>query len=132
MWNEVEMEDEKLNQITERIIGAAIEVHRRLGPGLLESTYEACLVHELKLRGLEVEKEKALPVAYKGTLLDCGYRVDLLVQHTVIVELKSVVEIIPIHEAQLLSYLRLSGCPVGLLINFNVPKLTQGLKRYRI
>ena len=126
------VEEDEFNQITERIIGAAIEVHRTLGPGLLESTYLACLVHELRQRGLEVEREKALPVVYKGVTLDCGYRIDLLVQHTVIVELKAVEELAPIHEAQLLSYLKLSGCPVGLLINFNVRQLTQGIKRFRI
>ena len=126
------IEEDEFNQITERIIGAAIEVHRTLGPGLLESTYLACLVHELKQRGIEVEREKPLPVVYKGVTLDCGYRIDLLVQHTVIVELKAVEELAPIHEAQLLSYLKLSGCRVGLLINFNVRQLTQGIKRFRI
>jgi GxxExxY protein len=126
------IEEDEFNQITERIIGAAIEVHRTLGPGLLESTYLACLVHELRQQGLEVEREKALPVVYKGVTLDCGYRIDLLVQHTVIAELKAVEELAPIHEAQLLSYLRLSGCPVGLLINFNVRQLIQGIKRFRI
>src|SRR5438270_7875661 len=99
------MEENQINRITERIIGAAIEVHRALGPGLLESTYHACLEHELRLQGLEVEKEKALPVAYKGVTLDCGYRIDLLVENTVIVELKAVQELSAIHEAQILSYL---------------------------
>ena len=126
------IEEGELNRITERIIGAAIEVHRNLGPGLLESTYHACLVHELRQRGAGVESEKALPVVYKGVTLDCGYRIDLLVEGTVIVELKAVDELIPTHEAQLLSYLKLSGLPVGLLINFNVRQLTQGIKRLRI
>lgn len=126
------IEEVEFNRITERIIGAAIEVHRTLGPGLLESTYLACLVHELRQQGFEVEREKALPVVYKGVTLDCGYRIDLLVEHAVIVELKAVEELAPIHEAQLLSYLKLSGCPVGLLINFNVRQLTQGIKRFRI
>lgn len=121
-----------MNRITERIIGAAIEVHRALGPGLLESTYQACLDHELRQRGLFVEREKALPVVYKGVALECGYRVDLLVEQTVIIELKAVQELTAIHEAQIISYLKLSGCPVGLLINFNVRQLTQGIKRFRI
>jgi len=125
-------EDDRLNKITEGIIGAAIEVHRALGPGLLESTYHACLAYELKQRGLEVETEKELPVVYKGVKLDCGYRVDLLVEHTVMVELKAVQELNAVHEAQILSYLKLSRCPVGLLINFNVRQLTEGIKRFRV
>jgi GxxExxY protein len=123
---------DELNRITERIIGAAIEVHRTLGPGLLESAYHACLLHELRQQGLEVEKEKTLPVVYKGVTLDCGYRIDLLIEKTVVVELKAVDELTPIHEAQVLSYLKLSGCPIGLLINFNVRQLSQGIKRFRI
>ena len=124
--------DEQINRITGGIIGAAIEVHRALGPGLLESAYKACLVHELKQQGFEVEQEKSLPVVYKGLTLDCGYRVDLLVARLVMVELKSVSELTPLHEAQLLSYLKLSGCPVGLLLNFNVRQLTTGIKRMRM
>jgi len=119
----------KVNEITEQIIGAAIEVHRALGPGLLESAYEACLSHELAERKLHVERQKALPVTYKDVRVDCGYRIDLLVEREVIVELKAVARIEPIHEAQLLSYLKLSGCRVGLLINFNVKQLTRGLRR---
>ena len=126
------MEEDRINRITKKIIGAAIEVHRALGPGLLESTYHARLAHELRQQGLEVEKEKELPVTYKGVTLDCGYRIDLLIQHTVIVELKAVKELTAIHEAQILSYLKLSVCPVGLLINFNVRQLTEGIKRFRI
>jgi GxxExxY protein len=126
------MNDDEINRITEQIIGAAIEVHRTLGPGLLESTYHACLRHELIQRGLDVESEKELPVVYKGIKLDCGYRIDLLVNQAVIVELKAVDELKTIHEAQLLSYLKLSRCPVGLLINFNVRQLTQGIKRFRV
>ena len=126
------MEVDQINRITGRIIGAAIEVHRCVGPGLLESTYQACLAHELRQQGLDVEREKELPVVYKGVTLDCGYRIDLLVVHTVIVELKAVQELTAIHEAQILSYLKLSGCPVGLLINFNVRQLTEGIKRFRI
>ena len=126
------MEEDRINRITKKIIGAAIEVHRALGPGLLESTYQACLAHELRQQGLEMENEKELPVIYKGVTLDCGYRIDLLIQHTVVVELKAVQELTAIHEAQILSYLKLSGCPVGLLINFNVRQLTKGIKRFRI
>jgi GxxExxY protein len=126
------IDENEIDRITERIIGAAIEVHRTLGPGLLESTYKACLLHELKLRGIAAEGEKALPVVYKDVALDCGYRIDVLAENLVIVELKAVEEIAPIHQAQLLSYLKLSGCPVGLLINFNVSKLVDGLKRLRI
>jgi GxxExxY protein len=123
--------DDEINLITERIIGAAIEVHRALGPGLLESAYSACLCHELGLQGLTVEREKPLPVVYKGTVFDCAYRLDLVVEELVIVELKAVSELAPIHQAQLLSYLKLSGCPVGLLINFNVRRLADGIKRFR-
>ena len=122
-------EKEKLNRITESIIGAAIEVHRALGPGLLESAYEACLTFELVQRGLKVEQQKPLPVVYREVKLDCGYRLDLLVEEAVIVEVKAVDRLAPIHQAQLLSYLRLSGCKVGLLINFNVKVLKDGIRR---
>ncbi len=115
--------------VTEAIIGAAIAVHRELGPGLLESAYQACLAFELGERGLSVERQLPLPVVYRGQHLDCGYRLDLFVQKLVVVELKTVELITPLHEAQLMSYLKLSGCTVGLLINFNVRQLTQGLKR---
>jgi GxxExxY protein len=118
-----------VNELTNEIIGAAIEVHRTLGPGLLESTYEGCLLHELAERELCAERQKALPVVYKGFHIDCGYRIDLLVAGEVIVELKAVARIEPIHEAQLLSYLKLSGCHIGLLINFNVKQLTMGIRR---
>ena len=118
-----------LNKVTESIIGAAIAVHRELGPGLLESTYEACLTYDLVERGLKVERQKALPVTYRGVQLDCGYRIDLLVNDQVIVELKAIERLEGIHEAQLLSYLKLSGCAVGLLINFNVTELRRGLRR---
>jgi GxxExxY protein len=120
---------EEINRITEKIIGAAIEVHRTLGPGLLESAHETCLSFELAERGLEVDRQKPLPIVYKGTRLDAGYRLDLLVEDRVIVETKAVDQIAPIHQAQLLSYLKLSGCEVGLLINFNVPVLKNGIKR---
>jgi GxxExxY protein len=116
-------------QLTEAIIGAAMEVHRALGPGLLESAYEKCLCHELKLRGFAVGSEVELPVTYKGLTLNCGYRLDLVVEDSVIVELKAVEQTLPVHEAQLLTYLRLSGKRVGLLINFNVPVLKDGITR---
>ncbi|MBK9712834.1 MAG: GxxExxY protein [Kouleothrix sp.] len=119
----------KVSEITSEIIGAAIEVHRTLGPGLLESAYEQCLCRELSLRRLAFEQQRSLPVEYKGLRLDCGYRLDLLVMETVVVEVKSVAALLPIHEAQLLTYLRLGGWKVGLLINFNVPVLKQGIKR---
>lgn len=114
---------------TSPIIGAAIEVHRALGPGLLESAYEECLCHELRLRGLDVRRQVALPVEYKGVKLDCGYKLDLVVQDAVILELKAVDRLLPIHEAQLLTYLRLTGKQVALLINFNVPVLARGIVR---
>ncbi|MBU0716990.1 MAG: GxxExxY protein [Planctomycetes bacterium] len=120
---------ERLNEITEEVIGAAIAVHRLLGPGLLESAYEACLAYELADRGLAVEEQKSLPVIYRSVRVDCGYRIDLLVEGLVVVELKAVERLCPIHEAQLLSYLKLSGCRVGLLINFNVKLLKQGIRR---
>jgi len=121
--------EEEMNRLTETIIGAAIEVHRHLGPGLLESTYESCLAFELTQRGLNVERQKELPVIYKGNRVECGYRIDLLVNSLVVIELKAVEKLLPIHEAQLLSYLKLSGNKAGLLINFNVRLLTDGLKR---
>jgi len=120
---------EELNPITEKIIGAAIAVHRELGPGLLESTYEACLAHELEHCGIEFDRQKALPVVYRGLKLDCGYRLDLLVEGQVVVELKAVDRLAPIHTAQVLSYLKLSGCRIGLLINFNVKLLKNGIRR---
>ena len=115
--------------LTEQIIGALIDVHRALGPGLLESAYQACLARELSLRELPFEQEKPLPVEYKGVLLDCGYRLDFIVAGKVIIELKAVEAFQPVHEAQLLTYLRLAGCRVGLLVNFNVPVLKRGIKR---
>ena len=115
--------------LSSRIIFAAIEVHRYLGPGLLESAYSGCLCRELEVLGLPFEKEKALPVAYKGVELDCGYRMDFLVGNKIVLELKCVEKILPIHEAQLLTYMRLSGMKTGLLLNFNVPLLKDGIKR---
>ncbi len=116
-------------QTTEQIIGAAIEVHRQLGPGLLESAYEECFCHELHLRGLKFRRQVELPIAYKGLNLDCGYRLDVIVEDAVIVELKSIEGLLPIHHAQLLRYLRLTGKKAGLLINFNVAVLKNGIVR---
>jgi GxxExxY protein len=118
-----------LDRITREVIGAAIAVHRTLGPGLLESAYETCLAFELRQRGLEVVEQKPLPVIYRAVKLDCGYRLDLLVESCVIVEVKAVEALLPIHQAQLLSYLRLTGLSTGLLLNFNVQVLKQGVRR---
>jgi GxxExxY protein len=123
-----EIDNEK-DPRTSPVIGAAIEVHRHLGPGLLESAYEQCLCHELHLRGLSFKRQVDLPVSYKGLTLDCGFRIDLIVCEDVVVELKAVERILPVHEAQLLTYMKLAAKPVGLLINFNVPLLTQGIIR---
>ena len=123
------LEKERLNQITESIIGAAIDVHRGLGPGLLESAYEACLAFELAQRGLQVEQQKRLAVVYKDVRLDCGYRLDLLVEDAVIAEIKAVDRLAPIHKAQLPSYLKLTDCKVGLSLNFNVQVLKQDIRR---
>ncbi|GAB4411005.1 MAG: GxxExxY protein [Anaerolineales bacterium] len=124
------MADRAVDDITEAIIGAAIQVHRSLGPGLLESAYEACLEYELIQKGLRVERQKPLPVVYRDVRLDCGYRIDLLVEDAVVVEIKAVDHLLPIHEAQLLSYLKLSGYQIGLLINFNTRMLKQGIRRF--
>jgi len=118
-----------VNRVTEAIIGAAIEVHKALGPGLLESAYEHCLCRELELRNIFYKRQVALPVVYKGVELDCGYRLDLLVENQVVVEIKTVEQVLPIHEAQLITYLKLSGLQVGLIINFNEPVLKQGIVR---
>jgi GxxExxY protein len=114
---------------TDLVIGAAIEVHRTLGPGLLESAYEECLCREISLRGGRFQRQIDVPIIYKGVRLNCGYRIDLLVNETVIVEIKSVEQLVPIHEAQLMTYLRLLQKKVGLLINFNVPVLKKGIIR---
>jgi len=121
--------DAPFNAITGQIIGAAIEVHRILGPGLLESTYMPCLQFELAARQLRLVVQRAVPVVYKGIALDTSYRVDLIVEDLVVVELKSVDRLLPVHQAQVLTYMGLTGCPAGLLINFNVPKLTDGVRR---
>lgn len=118
-----------VNKVTETIIGAAIEVHRSLGPGLLESAYSECLCRELSLRGVPFEREKALPLEYKGIKLESGCRLDLLVANSVVVEVKAVETLAPVHEAQLLTYLRLGGWRIGLLINFNVVLLKHGIHR---
>jgi GxxExxY protein len=122
----------EINQITEKIIGCAIEVHRILGPGLLESVYEECLAFELMDVGLDFERQKPVPVIYKKITLNCGYRIDILVENVVIVELKSADSIIPVHVAQILSHMKLAGKDTGLLINFNVPVLKNGIKRFRL
>jgi GxxExxY protein len=119
----------EINKITEIIIGCAIEVHKQLGPGLLESTYEACLFYELVKAGLNVQRQVAMPLIYKEVHLDQGYRLDLLVENCVVVEVKMVEAIADVHVAQTLTYLKLSGAKIGLIINFNVLKLTQGIKR---
>jgi GxxExxY protein len=120
---------EQLNALSETVIGAAIAVHRELGPGLLESAYEACLEYELLERGLKVDRQHPLPVKYRGVLVECGYRIDLLVNDLVILELKAVEHLEKIHEAQLHTYLRLTNLNLGLLLNFNVVRLTDGIKR---
>jgi len=127
--NRRDAETQSFNELTERVIGACIEIHRVLGPGLLESAYEECLCYELSRGGIKFERQKPLPVHYKEVNLECGYRLDLVVEQKLIVELKAVDEIAPIHEAQLLTYLKLSGLTLGLLINFNVPVLKAGIKR---
>ena len=124
-----EKDAEDLDRLTSRVIGGAIAVHRELGPGLLESAYESCLLRELTLSGLHVQREVPLPVRYRGETLDCGYRLDLLVERVLIVEVKCVDRIHPIHTAQILTYLRLAKLTVGLLFNFNVPVLRTGIHR---
>lgn len=119
----------ELNEITKNIIGAAIEVHRTLGPGLLESTYEACLFYELEQMGLYVERQVELPIKYKNVSLETGYRIDLIVENDVIVELKSVKELLPVHTAQIITYLKIANKSKGLLMNFNEARLIDGVKR---
>ena len=122
-------EERKEDILSREIIAAAIEVHRELGPGLLESSYEECLCYELQRRGIVNDRQKSLPIYYKGMRLNCGYRLDVLVDNIVIVEIKAVESMLPIHTAQLLTYLKLSDLKLGLLINFNTPQLRQGIKR---
>ena len=117
------------DELSNKVIGCALEVHRNLGPGLLESTYEQCLAYELKTAGIQFKLQYPLPVEYKNMKLDCGYRIDVLIGDSIIVELKSVDKILPIHQAQLLTYMKLAGISIGLLINFNVKYLKNGIKR---
>jgi GxxExxY protein len=121
----------ELNKLTEKIIGCAIEVHRTLGPGLLESAYEECLDFELRSAGLITQRQVAVPLVYKEVKLDCGYRIDILVENSVVIELKTVDAFAPVHEAQILTYMKLTNKSLGLLINFNVTLLKNGIKRYR-
>ena len=118
-----------INKLSGQVIGAAIEVHMNLGPGLLESAYEECLCHELQLRKIAYERQKPLPISYKGINLDCGYRLDVVVENLIILELKACEQIEPIHKAQLLTYLKLSGLELGLLLNFHVPVMKDGIVR---
>ena len=126
------MKTMELNEITQKIIGCAIEVHKNLGPGLLESAYEECLSYELIKKGLDIRRQKPTPVVYKEIKLDCGYRIDILVENVVVVELKVVDEFNPVHEAQILTYMKFANKTLGLLINFNVAALKYGIKRFRI
>lgn len=128
-FNRGDAEAQRINELTQTVICCAIEVHRVLGPGLLESAYEECTVHEAVHQKLRVKRQVPLPVVYKGIKLDCGYRMDMVVEDLIVVEFKTVEALLPVHDAQLLSYLKLSGMPVGLLINFHVPILKDGLKR---
>ena len=123
------MKNKLINQLTGTIIGSAIEVHKALGPGLLESAYEECLWFEIQSRRLNAQRQVSLPIDYKGRQLDCGYRLDLLIDDKIVVEIKAVEKLLPIHKAQLLTYLKLGGWNLGLLLNFNVPVLKQGIRR---
>jgi GxxExxY protein len=118
-----------LNSLSQHVIGMCIDVHRELGPGVLESAYEECLAYELRVAGLSFQRQIAMPIRYKEVVLDCGYRLDLIIENSLIIELKAVAQLLPLHDAQLLSYLRLTGLPLGLLINFHVPALKDGIKR---
>jgi GxxExxY protein len=122
-------ETQRSDALSGGVIGACIEVHRHLGPGLLESAYEQCLGYELDLRGFEVQRQLQIPVHYKGLDLDCGYRIDLLVNRQLLIEVKAVERLLPVHEAQMITYLKLMGLPLGLLVNFHVPALRHGLRR---
>jgi GxxExxY protein len=119
----------RFDELSKRVIGCAIKVHKNLGPGLLESTYEQCLAHELKCEGIPFKLQHPLPVKYNGIKLDCGYRVDLFVDHKIIIELKSADKILPIHQAQLLTYMKLAGIKIGLLMNFNARFMKNGIRR---
>ena len=126
----IETERQRLNEVSRKVIGLCIEIHRELGPGLLESAYEECLAYELSKAGLRFERQRALPVRYKEVQLDCGYRLDFVIQDTVLLELKAVERLLPVHQAQMLTYLKLSRLQQGLLINFNVRRLVDGLRSY--
>jgi GxxExxY protein len=120
----------EFDELSKKVIGCALEVHKKLGPGLLESTYERCLSFELISAGIRHSTQKELPIEYKGVKLDCGYRTDMIIENDIILEIKSVDRIMPIHEAQLLTYMKLSGIKIGLLMNFNVCRLKDGIKRF--
>ena len=122
----------KFNDLSTKVIGCALEVHRNLGPGLLESAYEHCLAHELSLANIPFELQRGIPVEYKGVKLECVYRIDILIDDQIIIELKAVEELMPIHEAQLLTYMKLTNISLGLLINFNVKLLKNGIRRFKI
>jgi len=125
-----EERQERINRLTEKVIGAAIEVHKQLGPGLLESAYEECLAYEMSNLGIPFKKQVGLPVTYKDVRIDCAYRLDMLVDEVLILEIKAVETVLPVHKAQILTYMRLSGCRYGLLINFNVRLLKNGIQRF--
>jgi GxxExxY protein len=131
-WNLKEYLHVMQDPLTGQVIGCAIEVHRHLGPGLLESAYETCLARELRASGCDAQCQLEVPIHYRDVVLDCGYRIDLLVEDQLVVELKAVDKLLPIHEAQLLTYMKLSGMKTGLLINFNVPILRDGIKRMKL
>jgi GxxExxY protein len=131
----VEQEDQKIGKYedgSEHVVGALIEVHRALGPGLLESAYEACFCHELRLRGLAFERQRPVGITYKGMIIDCGYRIDVLVEGRLLVELKALERLLPLHAAQILTYMKLSAVSTGLLVNFNVTSLRQALRRFSL
>jgi GxxExxY protein len=131
MFDHRDTETQRLNQLTEKVIGSCIEVHRALGPGLLESAYEECVCYELSQARLNFRRQVELPVVYKDVRLECGYRMDIVVEDELVLEIKAVERLIPVHEAQLLSYLKLAKKPIGLLLNFHVPVLKDGIKRIR-
>jgi GxxExxY protein len=131
MFDHRDTETQRLNLITEKVIGACIEVHRGLGPGLLESAYEECLCYELSKAGMAFQRQVHLPVVYKDVKLECGYKMDIVVENILVLELKAIERLIPVHDAQLLSYLKLADKPIGLLLNFHVPVMKDGIKRIR-
>jgi len=126
------VDNESLNELSGKIVDAAVEVHRHLGPGLLESAYEACLARELTDRGVAFKRQAELPIRYKGEELDVNYKMDILVEKQIVVEIKAVEQILGVHEAQILTYMKLAGCPLGLLLNFNTKLMKNGIKRFRI